>query len=203
MPKIEFFFDCSSPWTYLAFSRARQFAHMPTVDFVWRPILVGGVFNAVNQSVYARRAEPDVRQQAYYLKDLQDWAQYCGIKIGQPPVFPVRSVDAMRGAIVAETQGKIEDYADSVFKAYWSDLQDISKKPILESICDQVGLDKDFFFATIATEPIKAQLRTNTENLIDRGGFGSPTFFVDHENMFFGNDRIPLIESALGIGSRA
>ena len=166
---------------------------------MWRPILVGGVFNAVNQAVYEKRANPDKRQQAYYQKDLQDWAQYRGIKIGMPPVFPVRAVDAMRGAIVALEQGKIEPYAASVFEAYWSDLKDISQKEVLQEICDRVGLDQSLFFASIAKDDVKAHLRNNTQELIDRGGFGSPTFFVDEANMYFGNDRIALIEKAIGL----
>ena len=197
--KLEFFFDCSSPWTFLAFSRVRRFASLQDLGFVWRPILVGGVFNAVNQAVYEKRANPDKRQQAYYQKDLQDWAQYRGIKIGMPPVFPVRAVDAMRGAIVALDQGKIEPYAAFVFEAYWSDLKDISQKVVLEEICDRVGLDAGQFFEDIAKDDVKAHLRNNTQELIDRGGFGSPTFFIDDTNMFFGNDRVPLIERALGL----
>ncbi len=197
--QLEFFFDCSSPWTYLAFSRVRRWARDDRVDFIWRPILVGGVFNAVNQAVYERRAAPDPRQKAYYDKDLQDWARYCGVRIGMPPVFPVRSVEAMRGAIVADKEGKIEAYAAAVFEAYWGDLRDISQKPVLEEICDTVGLDREKFFAGIAADDTKAQLRFNTESLMERGGFGSPTFFVDKGNMFFGNDRVPLIEAALGV----
>ena len=203
MTKLEFFFDCSSPWTFLAFSRVRQFASSSKLDAVWRPILVGGVFNAVNQAVYEKRANPDKRQQAYYQKDLKDWATYRGIKIGMPPVFPVRAVDAMRGAIVALDQGKIEPYAASVFEAYWSDLKDISQREVLKDICIRVGLDADQFFEDIAQDDAKARLRDNTQELIDRGGFGSPTFFIDDTNMFFGNDRIPLIEKALGLSADA
>ncbi len=202
MPRLEFFFDCSSPWTYLAFSRVRRFAHAEHVDFVWRPILVGGVFNAVNQQVYDKRAKPDPRQAAYYRKDLQDWARYCGIRIGQPEVFPVRAVEAMRGAVYALQQGSIEDYASAVFEAYWGELQDISKPDVLEAICRKVGLDAGRFFEAIAADAAKDQLRRNTDELIERGGFGSPTFFVDESDMYFGNDRMPLLEAALSDRSR-
>src|SRR5277367_2169874 len=85
VPKLEFFFDCSSPWTYLAFTRIVPLAARAGTDILWRPILVGGVFNAVNQDVYDRRANPDPRKSVYYEKDLQDWARLCGIRIGKPP----------------------------------------------------------------------------------------------------------------------
>ncbi len=101
MINIEFFFDCSSPWTYLAFERVQPLVYAPNVTFTWKPFLVGGVFNTVNPSVYANRDKPVPVKQAYYQKDLQDWANYEGLKIGSPPVFPVNSVKVMRGAFVA------------------------------------------------------------------------------------------------------
>ena len=97
---IEFFFDCSSPWTYLGFHNIQPLAASMKVPITWRPILVGGVFNAVNPSVYASREKPVPAKRDYMLKDLQDWARHSGLKIVMPPkVFPVNSVKAMRGCI--------------------------------------------------------------------------------------------------------
>src|SRR6202049_4379750 len=99
--KLEFFYDCSSPWTYLAFTKIEEVAERHGADLVWRPILVGGVFNTVNPSVYESRERPVKVKARYYKKDLQDWANFYKIKIGNPSVFPVNSVKAMRGAFVA------------------------------------------------------------------------------------------------------
>ena len=74
MAKLEFFFDCSSPWTYLAFSRIEAVCERTGADIHWRPILVGGVFNAVNQDIYEARANPHPVKGVYSNKDLQDWA---------------------------------------------------------------------------------------------------------------------------------
>ena len=100
--KLEFFYDCSSPWTYLAFSKIEDVARRHHANLLWRPFLVGGVFNTVNPSVYESRAKPVKLKARYYTKDLQDWARFYGLKIGNPSVFPVNSVKAMRGALVAE-----------------------------------------------------------------------------------------------------
>src|SRR5258708_38646402 len=101
MPKkLEFFYDCSSPWTYLAFTKIEAVARRHDAELVWKPILVGGLFNTVNPSVYELRKNPVKVKARYYVKDLQDWARCYGIKIGQPTVFPVNSVKAMRGAFV-------------------------------------------------------------------------------------------------------
>jgi 2-hydroxychromene-2-carboxylate isomerase len=199
VPKLEFFFDCSSPWTYLAFTRIVPLADRAGVAIHWRPILVGGVFNAVNQDVYERRANPDPRKSVYTEKDLQDWARFCGIKIGRPPVFPVRAVAAMRAVIAADEKGQLVPFARAVFQAYWGELMDISQASVLEAVAARVNLNGAELLNRSEADDIKAKLRANTDELIARGGFGSPTIFINVNDMYFGNDRLPLVEAALSV----
>jgi 2-hydroxychromene-2-carboxylate isomerase len=195
---IEFFFDCSSPWTYLAFHNIQPLAREFSESIQWRPILVGGIFNTINPSVYHAREQPVPAKARYYKKDMADWARLAGLQIKTPPtVFPVNSVKAMRGCILLETEGKLVPFATAVFEAYWRDDQDISKDAVLADICSRLGLDKDRFFAGIAQPAIKDQLRANTDEVMGRGGFGSPTIYLDREDMYFGNDRLPLLRAAL------
>jgi 2-hydroxychromene-2-carboxylate isomerase len=194
--KLEFFYDCSSPWTYLAFSKIEEVSRRHNAELIWRPILVGGVFNAVNPSVYETRQRPVKPKARYYAKDLQDWAHFYRLKIGQPTVFPVNSVKAMRGAFVAHEHGRIAPYSRCVFEQYWGEDRDISKDEVLRDIIRMVGLDEPEYFTKIASPEYKDQLKHNTDELIERGGFGSPTMFVDGD-MFFGNDRLTLVEHAL------
>jgi 2-hydroxychromene-2-carboxylate isomerase len=194
---LEFFFDCSSPWTYLAFHNIQPLAAELKEPIHWRPVLVGGIFNAVNPSVYAMREHPVPAKTAYMQKDLQDWARLAGLKIVMPPkVFPVNSVKAMRGCIWLEPQGKLPAFAAAVFEAYWAREEDISQDAVLLAICKQLGIDGDAFLAGIADSAIKQQLKANTEEVIRRGGFGSPTIFVG-DDMYFGNDRLSLVKLAL------
>lgn len=195
--KVEVFFDVSSPWTYLAFVRLRHLEDEFGIPFDWKPILVGGVFNAVNQSVYESRANPHPVKQRYYIKDMQDWAKLVGIRIGQPPVFPVRSVEAMRAAIYAKEQGKLSAFAMALFEAYWGDLKDISQWEEIRICAEKAGLDPDDVQKAASTPEMKAALGANTQELIDRGGFGSPTIFIDGTDMYFGNDRMELIQARL------
>lgn len=200
MPKkLEFFYDCSSPWTYLAFTKIEEVAGSNGADLIWRPFLVGGVFNTVNPSVYEGRKTPVPLKAKYYVKDLQDWARFYGIKIGNPTVFPVNSVKAMRGALVAHEHGKISPYSRRVFESYWGDNRDISQDDVLRDIVREVGLDDKEYFEKIASQPYKDKLRANTEELMARGGFGSPTMYVNGTSMFFGNDRLPLVEWELSM----
>lgn len=200
MAQLEFFFDCSSPWTYLAFTNIHDIIARTKAQAIWKPILVGGVFNEVNKDVYERRANPDPRKSNYYRKDLADWARLTKIKIGSPPVFPVNSVKAMRGALLALDDGKLVPYSKAVFEAYWGDLLDISQDDIIGRVAESVGYKASDFFARIADPAVKGRLKANTHELIARGGFGSPTMFVDRTDMYFGNDRLPLLEAALKSG---
>lgn len=196
-PRLEFFFDCSSPWTYLAFHRIEEVAAAGGAELVWRPILVGGVFNSVNPSVYEQRLKPVPAKLSYAIKDLRDWAKAYGLRIGAPKVFPVNSAKAMRGAIVAAEHGRLPAYCRRVFECYWGELEDISEDTVLARIAEQSNLDSDEFFSKIGSDPYKRKLRANTDELIERGGFGSPTIFIDGDDMYFGNDRLPLVERAL------
>jgi 2-hydroxychromene-2-carboxylate isomerase len=195
---LEFFFDCSSPWTYLAFHNIQPLAAEAGVTIAWRPILVGGVFNTVNGSVYESRLHPVPLKAAYAAKDLQDWARQAGLKIKMPPsVFPVNSVKAMRACIVLAPQGRLVDFAAAVFEIYWGEDQDISQDEVLREACRRAGVDPDPLLEEIAAPIVKAQLKANTDALIARGGFGSPTIFMNGHDMYFGNDRLPLVRDAL------
>lgn len=195
---IEFFFDCSSPWTYLAFHNIQPLAAELGEPIRWRPFMVGGVFNTINPSVYESRKTPVPAKARYAGKDLQDWARLAGLKIKMPPsVFPVNSVKVMRACLVLEPQGKLVPFATAAFEAYWGEDKDISKDEVIAELCARVGVVTADLFAAIAEQPIKDALRANTEELIARGGFGSPTIFVDGEDMYFGNDRLELVRAAV------
>lgn len=198
MTRLECFFDCSSPWTYLAFEGLQPLAAEFGVPIEWRPILVGGIFNTANPSVYEARRTPVPAKARYTLKDLADWADMAGLAIRMPPsIFPVNSVKAMRACIALDRQGQLVPFAREVFRAYWGEDQDISKNDVLRDVCARAGVDADLVFEAIADPPIKDALRANTEELMARGGFGTPTIFVGGDDMYFGNDRLPLVRAAL------
>ncbi|WP_428485613.1 2-hydroxychromene-2-carboxylate isomerase [Rhodopila sp.] len=198
MTEMECFFDCSSPWSYFAFESLLHMQQEIEVTIQWRPILVGGVFNAVNPSVHNAREKPVPAKSAYGKKDQQDWARYLGIPIHyRPTVFPVNSVKAMRACIALEPDGKLVPFARETFKAYWIEDQDISQVPVLTNVLRKIDANPDKLFAAIDQQPVKDALRASTQELIDRGGFGSPTMFVGGDDMYFGNDRMPLIKDAV------
>jgi 2-hydroxychromene-2-carboxylate isomerase len=195
---LEFFFDISSPWTYLAFHNVQPMARELGVSIRWRPILVGGIFNSVNPSVYEFRKHGAPGKQRYLVKDLGDWARHTGLPIRFPPtVFPVNSVKVMRACLVLDAQGKLPAFARAAFEAYWGRDQDISQDSVLREICSLAGVDAEQVAAGINEPAVKEQLRRNTDELVERGGFGTPTLFVNGHDMYFGNDRLHLVREAL------
>ncbi len=198
MARVEFFFDISSPWTYLGFENIQPMAADLGVDIEWRPILVGGIFNSTNPSVLEARANPIPAKWDYMAKDLADWAAHSNLKIiWQPSVFPVNSVKAMRGCIVADGMGKLVPFARACFELYWSEDKDISQDEVMAEACARAGIDAAELGAGVADQAVKDQLRANTEEVVKRGGFGTPTIFVNQDDMYFGNDRLELIAAAI------
>ena len=194
--QVEFFFDCSSPWTYLAFIEILKLSSRQNLNIIWKPILVGGVFNLVNKDVYEFRKKPNPKKLTYSNNDLRLWSKLRGININFPKVFPVNSVKAMRGCLFAQKENELVKYAKNIFQAYWGKGVDISQEDLLLEIVNTSNLNPEEFKKFIDSQEAKNLLKENTEDLIQRGGFGSPTFFYK-EKMFFGNDRLHLLEEAI------
>ena len=193
---IEFYFDCSSPWTYLAFTEILPLSHRQGLEIVWKPVLVGGVFNTVNQDVYEFRKKPNPLKLSYSNDDLNLWANIREVDISFPKVFPVNSVRAMRGCLFADKENKIVEFTKNVFQSYWGNGIDISQEDLLLEIAKDSNLNPVEFKKFIESQEAKDLLIKNTDELIGCGGFGSPTFFYK-EKMFFGNDRLHLLEEAI------
>src|SRR6202000_1053152 len=156
MAKVECFFDCSSPWTYFAFESLLRMQQEIEVTIEWHPFLVGGVFNAVNPSVYNSRDKPVPSKEADGKKEQQGWARFLGLPmLYRQSVFPVNSVKAMRACIVLAPDGKLVPFARAAFKAYWTDDKDISQPSVLTYICAGVGVDAAQVLAAIEQQPIK------------------------------------------------
>eukprot|EP01063_Lacrimia_lanifica_P010257 TRINITY_DN16986_c0_g1_i2.p2 TRINITY_DN16986_c0_g1~~TRINITY_DN16986_c0_g1_i2.p2 ORF type:complete len:250 (+),score=103.48 TRINITY_DN16986_c0_g1_i2:50-751(+) len=207
MASMDFYFDYSSPWTYLAFLRIQELvaeyaARGAALRVEYKPILVGAVFNTTNPSVYEMRKRPVLAKARYGVRDMKEWCEAYGVAIRDPygptppDPFPVNSAKALRGGLYALSLGDTQRflaYSHRVFEAYWVEGRDISAPDVLGAVAADAKLDAAAFSAYVASDAAKAALRANTDELIKRGGFGSPTMFVGGA-MFFGNDRVVLAQ---------
>jgi len=183
--KVEFFFDINSPYTYLASLSVEQLMRDCDAELVWRPFLLGAVFKLTGNS-----SPMTVPAKGKYLfSDLTDLLAYHKAPFNFPKQFPLNSILAMR-TLTGLTQEEIPDAAHKLFKAYWVDGIDISDEKIVTELTNESAVVK------ATTTEIKEQLKTTTQDAVDRGAFGSPTFYVD-DKMFFGSDRMFLLEAYL------
>jgi 2-hydroxychromene-2-carboxylate isomerase len=196
MLQAEFFFDYSCPWTYMASARLSEATMRTGTTIVWRPILLNILFEALESPLLNDRHDPNPRRAAYHEKDLADWARYCGLTVRLPEGGPVCTDFAARGAVVANRQSAARAYSEAIFRAVFEAGEDIASLDTVARIAGSVGLDPEEFGARVQAPETIAEVRANTENLVARGGFGSPTIFVG-DDMYFGNDRMPLVEFAL------
>jgi 2-hydroxychromene-2-carboxylate isomerase len=190
---VEFYFHYGCPWTYLAFTRLRETAMRTRARIVWKPILI----ERVRQATGGGEAEdPGDAKARYSEKDLQDWARFCGVAIRRGGPYPVAAEWAARGAIPAIAASLAEPYGEAMFRACFADGADLANAGVVTGLAGGVGLDVAGFREAAASDAARRALEANSDELVRRGGFGSPTMFVG-DDMYVGNDRMPLVELAL------
>lgn len=189
---IEFFWDPASTYSYLAATQIEALATRCGATVNWRPFLLGKVFEATgNQMPAALPAKGK-----YLFRDASLWARYYRVPFNMPKLFPLNSVLASRASLAAAQAGKGVEFSLALLKAYWADGQDPSRPEVVAAIAAGVGLDGAALVAATQDPAIKDALRVNTEEAVKRGAFGAPTFYVG-DQMFWGNDRLNLLEAFL------
>jgi 2-hydroxychromene-2-carboxylate isomerase len=201
MAEVTFYFNYGCPWTYLAATRLQETALRTDSSIVWKPVLIDRVRQLVSGSDASAPHRPVHEARARYdRKDMADWAAYCGVCISRGPPYPVPASWALRGAVVAGEAGVIAPYSERVFAACFGASADIDSPAVVAGIAAEVGLDAAGFSRRVAEPATLARIEGNSTELVARGGFGSPTMFLG-EDMYFGNDRMPLLEWALVRGA--
>jgi len=195
-PAVEFFFDTSCPWSYLALDRVREAAIRTGSRVVYRPVLVDDVLRHANPAYPADRIDPVPARARYQSKDLADWARYCGLVLRKPDPWPVHAEWAQRGAVVAAANGQATTYLAAMFAALFADNRDIGDRGVVQAVATEAGFDPAAFVARICGAETLLEVKSNGAEIVALGGFGTPTLLVG-DDLYFGNDRLPLVEAAL------
>jgi 2-hydroxychromene-2-carboxylate isomerase len=190
MATLEFFFDFTSPYTYLASTQVDARAARAGGTVRWRPFVLGGVFKATGN----RAPLEVVAKGRHMLVDLDRWARRYGVPLVFPRAFPIASVLALRCALAAEAEGKLVPFSHAVFRAAWAEERDVASPEVLAGLAAEVGLDGAALVA--AAQGFKEALIRNTSEAVERGAFGAPALFVGQE-LFIGNDRLEFAAEAL------
>jgi 2-hydroxychromene-2-carboxylate isomerase len=189
---LDFFFDLSSPYSYLAATQLPALAARTGAEVHWKPFVLGAVFKAT-ANVMPASSPAKAR---YMLRDLDRWARRYGVPFRMSSRFPVQTIRTMRLVLVGEDEGRAQAVALAAFAALWVQDRDITSDGEIGEIAREAGLEATTALQRIEEPSIKDRLRANTEDAIARGAFGAPALFVGDE-LFWGNDRLDQVEEAL------
>ena len=195
---LELIFDFGSPNAYLCRKALPELLDRTGADLTITPCLLGGIFKATgNKAPMVQYADAPAKL-AYENLEMRRFIERHGLtKFRINPHFPVNTLTIMRGAIVAEDEGVLDDYVDAVNRAMWEEGLKMDDPEVIAAYLSANGFDGPALLARTQEPAIKAKLAQNTEAAVARGAFGIPTFFVRDE-MFFGKDRLAQVEEALG-----
>ena len=197
MVKIEFHFDFGSPNAYLAHLVIPEIERRTGARFEYVPVLLGGVFKMTNNRSPAESLRGIRNKPEYERLETQRFIRRHGITRYQSnPFFPVNTLMIMRGAIAARRLGVFERYVDEIYRNMWAEPKKMDDPAVFRSVLKEAGFDADRFFELIETREVKDELLKNTQRSVERGAFGSPTFFVGDE-IFFGKDRLRDVEEEI------
>jgi 2-hydroxychromene-2-carboxylate isomerase len=194
---LELIFDFGSPNAYLAMKALPELLDRTGADLLIAPCLLGGIFKATgNKAPMIQYADAPAKL-AYENLEMRRFIEKHGLsKFRINPHFPVNTLTIMRGAIVADDEGVLDDYIDAVNRAMWEDGLKMDDPEVIATFLSANGFDGPALLARTQEPEIKAKLVANTEAAVARGVFGIPTFFVG-DAMFFGKDRLGQVEEAL------
>lgn len=199
MSKLEFWFDFGSPNSYFVYKTLPLLETRLGVAFERRPALLGGIFKATNnQSPFFAFADIPAKMN-YTRKEMMRYVRHNGLSDFQMnPHFPMNTLVAMRGCVAAQQKGELDAYIACIMSAMWENAAKIDDPEIMFAALKAAGLDAEFYAEKVAAQEVKASLIEATQEAIDRGIFGMPTFFVGEE-IFFGKDSIAAVEKEISL----
>jgi 2-hydroxychromene-2-carboxylate isomerase len=200
VPSVDLYLDYACPSSYLALIRLRETALRTGAQIFFRPVMLDDVLDHLEPPLPYEPSEHHPARQRYQTKDLHDWAHYCGVTLNRPVDWPAPTGAAARAALAADRQGRCAGFSLALYQAYFGAGEDIRDPDVLARAADRAGLNQQAFADALAGPGLPEGLARNRMELLQRDGFGTPTMFVG-EQIFFGHDRIPLVEFAIGQAS--
>ena len=198
MNSVEFHFDFGSPNAYLSHLVIPGIEQRTGAHFEYAPVLLGGVFKLTNNRSPAESLAGIKNKPEYQKLETARFIKRYGITRFMPnPYFPVNTLVLMRGAIAARRLGVFKQYVDEVYRHMWAEPKKMDDTDVLCTALIESHLDAERLLELAQTTEVKNELLENTQRSVERGTFGSPTFFVGDE-IFFGKDRLRDVEETVG-----
>lgn len=193
-PSPQFMFDFGSPNAFLSHEAIPAIEQRTGVKFEYVPILLGGIFKATNNKSPAETLAGVKNKREFHALETQRFVKRFQVKpYTWNPFFPVNTLNLMRAAVAAQLEGVFERYVEAAFHHMWVEPKKMDDPDVAMKALGGSGLDAAKLFARAQEPEVKAQLIDNTQRAVERGAFGSPTFFVGKE-MFFGKEQLREVE---------
>ena len=193
----QFLFDFGSPNAYLSHEAIPAIEQRIGVNFEYVPILLGGIFKATNNRSPAETLAGIRNKPEFHALETERFLKRFHVKpYTWNPFFPVNTLNLMRGAIAAQLEGAFEKYVDAAFHHMWVEPKKMDDPEVAIQALTASGLDAAKLFVRAQEPEVKAKLVQNTQSAVERGAFGSPTFFVGKE-MFFGKEQLRDVEETV------
>jgi 2-hydroxychromene-2-carboxylate isomerase len=197
MPHVEFHFDFASPNAYLAHLLIPEIEKRTGAPFEYVPVLLGGVFKLTNNRAPMEAFRGVKNKLEYQRAEMRRFIRRHGItRFAMNPFFPVNTLMIMRGAVAAQMEGVFARYVEEVFRHMWAEPKKMDDPAVARAALEESALDGTRLLAMTQEPAVKDRLLANTQRSVERGAFGSPTFFVGDE-MFFGKDRLRDVEEEI------
>ena len=180
---FEFYFDFSSPYSFLAHKQIRKVELENNIKVNYKPVLLGGLHKLAG--ITANAFIP--AKAKFMIRDCKMCAEKLNIKFKFNSFFPISSLNLMRGVLIAEKINKKKEYIDIFFDAYWKNDFNLNDKSLILKLLKKIALDKMEF-----EDEIKNELKNKTQEAFNKGIFGTPSFIINNK-MFFGQDRIEFV----------
>jgi len=193
-------FDFGSPNAFLGHEAIPAIEKRANVKFEYVPVLLGGIFKATNNKSPAETLAGIRNKREFHALETERFIKRFHVKpYTWNPFFPVNTLNLMRAAVAAQLEGVFEKYVDAAFHHMWVEPKKMDDPEVAAKALTASGLDAARLFARAQEPEVKAKLIENTQNAVERGAFGSPTFFVGNE-MFFGKEQLREVEEMISGG---
>ena len=190
----QFMFDFGSPNAFLSHEAIPAIERRICVNFEYVPILLGGIFKATNNKSPAETLAGVKNKREFHALETERFVRRFNVRpYSWNPFFPVNTLNLMRAAVAAQFEGVFEKYVDAAFHHMWVEPKKMDDPDVAAKALAASGLDAAKLFARAQEPEVKAKLIENTQSAVERGAFGSPTFFVGNE-MFFGKEQLREVE---------
>ncbi len=185
---FDFYFDFISPYSFLAHKEVRKIEKKNSIKIKYKPILLGGLHN-----LHGIKAPAFIPAKAKHMvRDCKLIAEKNSVKFKFNSYFPIRSLNLMRGVLVAEEDNYKSYYIDNIFNAIWQDGLNMNDENIIHRILKNLNINPKTFLLRVTSSSIKDSLRKKTNEAFERSIFGAPTF-VSNNKIFWGQDRIEFV----------